>query len=86
MLRTDETAMTRAAVETWAHAVAVSGGMALVSDDLALLDASSHALLDDVIQIGREVDDAARQGPAPRCDDLIDTPVPTHLRGRRATT
>ena len=39
MLRTDETAMTPAAIETWAHAVAVSGGMALVSDDLALLDA-----------------------------------------------
>ena len=58
MLRTDETAMTPAAIETWAHAVAVSGGMALVSDDLALLDARARALLDDVVQIGREVDAA----------------------------
>ncbi len=54
--------------------------MALVSDDLALLDARSRALLDDVIQIGREVDDQTRQGPAPRCEDLLDAPIPTHLR------
>jgi alpha-galactosidase len=80
MLRTDETAMTPAAVETWARGVAVSGGMALVSDDLALLDSRAHALLDDVIQIGRQVDDQARQGPAPRCEDLLDGPIPTHLR------
>ena len=44
MLRTDETAMTPAAVETWARAVGVSGGMALVSDDLALLDSRSRAV------------------------------------------
>ena len=37
MLRTSETQMSAEAVHTWAHAVAVSGGMALVSDDLGLL-------------------------------------------------
>ncbi len=79
MLRTAETAMSPDAVRTWAHAVAVSGGMALVSDDLALLDAEAAALLDDVVAIGREVDAAATGGPAPRCDDLMDQPVPARL-------
>ena len=80
MLRTDETAMTPGAVETWAHAVAVSGGMALVSDDLALLGADARALLDDVVQIGRAVDAASTSGPAPRCEDLLDASVPRRLR------
>jgi alpha-galactosidase len=79
MLRTDETAMTPAAVETWAHAVAVSGGMALVSDDLALLNAEARALLDDVVQIGREVDAATQSGTTPRCDDLLERAVPQRL-------
>jgi alpha-galactosidase len=81
MLRTDETAMTSEAVTTWARAVAVSGGMALVSDDLALLGADARALLDDVVQIGREVDAAAQRGAAPRCDDLLERTVPQQLRG-----
>jgi alpha-galactosidase len=79
MLRTDETAMTPDAVETWARAVAVSGGMALVSDDLALLGPDSRALLDDVVQIGRQVDAAAVAGAAPTCPDLLDAAVPTRL-------
>jgi alpha-galactosidase len=81
MLRTDETAMSPAAVETWARAVAVSGGMALVSDDLALLGEDARALLDEVVQIGREVDLAAQRGPAPRCDDLLERSLPTRLSG-----
>jgi alpha-galactosidase len=79
MLRTAETSMSPDAVRTWAHAVAVSGGMALVSDDLGLLDAEAAALLDDVVAIGREVDAATATGPAPRCDDLMDHPVPQRL-------
>jgi alpha-galactosidase len=81
MLRTDETAMTPAAVETWARAVAVSGGMALVSDDLSLLDAAARKLLEEVTRIGRAVDDHARHGAAPRCEDLMTAAVPTRLRG-----
>jgi alpha-galactosidase len=80
MLRTDETAMSPAAVRTWANAVAVSGGMALVSDDLALLGDEAHALLDDVLAIGREVDAGATGGPAPRCEDLMVEAVPRTLR------
>jgi alpha-galactosidase len=80
MLRTAETSMTQEAVGTWAHAVAVSGGMALVSDDLALLDRGARSLLEEVVAIGRETDDEARTGPAPQCPDLMEHPVPARLR------
>ncbi|WP_208028235.1 glycoside hydrolase family 36 protein [Rhabdothermincola sediminis] len=79
MLRTDETDLTVEAITTWAHAVAVSGGMALVSDDLALLGAGARSLLDDVVVIGRAADRAAIEGAAPRCEDLMDAAVPTTL-------
>jgi alpha-galactosidase len=79
MLRTSETAMTVDAVRTWAHAVAVSGGMALVSDDLALLDREARALLDEVVSIGRATDQLARSAEAPGCPDLMDHAVPEHL-------
>jgi alpha-galactosidase len=60
MLRTTATRLTPAQVEQWALAVGESGGMALVSDDLSLLDASSRALLDRVIEMGRAADAASR--------------------------
>jgi len=81
MLRTEETAMTADAVRTWAHAVGVSGGMALVSDDLALLGPEARALLDDVVDIGRAVDAAARGGVVPVAGDLMDHEIPRHLAG-----
>ena len=46
----------------WALAVGESGGMALVSDDLALLDGASRALLDRVLAIGRDADAAVTDG------------------------
>jgi hypothetical protein len=56
MLRTTHTDLTPEQVRTWAMSVGESGGMVLVSDDLSLLDAGAHSLLDDVIATGREVD------------------------------
>jgi alpha-galactosidase len=79
MLRTEETAMSAEAVATWAHAVGVSGGMALVSDDLALLGPEARLLLDDVVAIGRVVDDAARAGAVPVSADLMDHEIPAKL-------
>ncbi|HEX4905083.1 MAG TPA: glycoside hydrolase family 36 protein [Acidimicrobiales bacterium] len=58
MLRTSETELTPEQVERWALAVGESGGMALVSDDLALLDDGSRALLDRVLALGRAADAA----------------------------
>ena len=80
MLRQSDTAMSPHAVQTWAHGVAVSGGMALVSDDLALLDDTARTLLDEVIEIGRESDAAAIAGTPARCDDLMHHAVPRDFR------
>jgi len=79
MLRTSETELSPEAARTWAHAVAVSGGMALVSDDLALLGPDARALLDDAVAIGRAVDQVAAAGDAPRCPDLLDHAIPHRL-------
>jgi alpha-galactosidase len=81
MLRTDHTQLTPEQVRAWALAVGVSGGMALVSDDLALLGPDARALLDEVIALGRESDaEAGRPGGAPaRCLDLMDADPPTRL-------
>jgi alpha-galactosidase len=79
MLRTERTRLTPDQARAWALAVGVSGGMALVSDDLALLDRSARALLDDVVALGRESDAAARRGATPRCPDLLDADPPAHL-------
>jgi alpha-galactosidase len=79
MLRTSETALTHEQAVTWAHAVGVSGGMAIVSDDLALLDDSAHTLLDEVVEIGRASDAAAVAGASARCDDLLDRTPPHRL-------
>ena len=62
-----------------ALAVGMSGGSVLVSDDLALLDGSARATLDEVIALGRRSDAAARSGPAPCTEDLMVATTPTTL-------
>jgi alpha-galactosidase len=79
MLRATSTELSPVASRTWAHAVAVSGGMALVSDDLAQLDASARAAFDEVIAIGRASDAAAAAGRPARTPDLLDRTVPGRL-------
>jgi alpha-galactosidase len=81
MLRTSETNLAPEQARAWALAVGVSGGMALVSDDLALLGGEERALLDEVLALGREVDAAAIAGTPPSCLDLLDADIPTTLRG-----
>jgi alpha-galactosidase len=79
MLRTAHTELTPEAVRAWALAVGMSGGMAIVSDDLALLDGDARRLLDEVLALGRAADDESRTGPPPRCDDLLDAATPSRL-------
>lgn len=79
MLRQKETALAPEAMRTWARTVGVSGGMALVSDDLALLDEEARALLDATIAIGRETDAAAVAGHTPRAADLLGQRLPAHF-------
>jgi alpha-galactosidase len=81
MLRTSDTALAPEAVRTWARAVGVSGGMALVSDDLALLDGASRRLLDEAVALGRASDDDARGGRSVAVPDLLDTATPTVMVG-----
>ena len=79
MLRTGDTDLSDAATRTWAHAVGVSGGMALVSDDLALLGSDARALLDEVLALGRSADADARSGGGARCPDLLEHAAPRRL-------
>ena len=65
MLRTDHTELEPEQMRAWALAVGVSGGMALVSDDLALLGDDARSLLDEVVALGREADAGPTRRAAP---------------------
>jgi alpha-galactosidase len=80
MLRHTATSLHPDAIETWARAVGLSGGMALVSDDLALLGPAERRLLDEVIAMGRAADTATGSNQ-PRCPDLLDLGLPRLLEG-----
>lgn len=79
MLRGADTELGEEQARAWAMAVAASGGMALLSDDLALLDAPARRLLDEVLAVGRQVDARAQAGTVPTCPDLLDRWTPTTL-------
>jgi alpha-galactosidase len=87
MLRTVDTALSPEAARGWARAVGVSGGMALVSDDLSLLGADARAVLDEVVALGRASDDAARAGRPVTVPDLMSAAAPTVIEagGHRLT-
>jgi alpha-galactosidase len=76
MLRTTQTRLDRNAARAWALVVGASGGMAMVSDDLSLLDKEAAAVLEESVELGRAVDQAAFAGDSPRCEDLMDKEVP----------
>ncbi len=76
MLRAERTTLEPEQMRAWALAVGVSGGMALVSDDLALLGPDARSLLDEVVALGREADAGAHP---PRCLDLMEVDPPTRL-------
>jgi alpha-galactosidase len=82
MLRTTDTSLSPEAGRAWALAVGVSGGMALLSDDLALLDHAARRLLDEVLELGRESDAAAVAGTPARCLELMESAMPVTLQAR----
>ena len=79
MLRTEHTRLEPAAARAWAEVVGVSGGLAVVSDDLALLGPGARSLLDEVVATGRASDELARAGRPARADDLMAAELPTTL-------
>ena len=79
MLRTSDTGLSAEAAAAWARTVGLSGGMVLVSDDLALLDDGARRLLDEVIALGTIADDGARAARGPRCPDLMEPSAPRRL-------
>ena len=82
MLRNAETELTSEQMRTWALAVGMSGGMALVSDDLALVGPEGRALLDEAVALGRASDAAARDGDVPTSPELLLGPTPGMLSTR----
>jgi len=85
MLRTTATDLSPAAVRTWADTIAMSGGMVLVSDDLALLDRSARSLLDETIALGRQVDAESVAGRTAYAPDLLERTLPTRLEAAGRT-
>jgi alpha-galactosidase len=81
MLRTEQTELPAAAAAVWAHTVGCSGGLALVSDDLALLGPAERRLLEETIATGRAADAAATQGEPARAVGLFETAGPVGLEG-----
>jgi len=79
MLRTTSTALDPSAASTWDNCVALSGGLVMVSDDLDLVGPEARARLDEIVAVGRESDDEARQGRPPLSPDLLEHAVPTTL-------
>ncbi len=79
MLRTRHTRLRPEAATTWARTVGLSGGMALVSDDLSLLGHPARDLLDECLALGRDSDAAARAGRTPRVGNLLDAAMPTDM-------
>ncbi len=71
MLRREATSLTPEQIETWTRVVEASGGMALVSDDLALVPAEARRRFDELLQQSRAVDAVAAAGQTPRCTDLM---------------
>jgi alpha-galactosidase len=64
MLRTKQTRLTEAQIQEWARTIGESGGMVLVSDDLALLGDDAKRLLDETIATAKRRDSAWAGGPA----------------------
>ncbi len=81
LLRTRHTRLAAEQAMTWANVVGISGGMVLVSDDLALLGGRERGLLEETLTFGRTSDEEARAGRPPRCPDLFAPNGPSRLVG-----
>jgi len=81
MLRETGTDLAPGEARTLAAAVAATGGMVLLSDDVPSLGAGSRALLATTLRLAREVDDAAPVGVA-RVPGILEREFPAEVRAR----
>ena len=79
MLRMSDTQLSEDAARMWAQTVGCSGGLVLLSDDLARLDRASRTQLEQVIELARVADADARTGRTPRAEGLLDPAGPHGL-------
>jgi len=74
MARSKQSSLTRDEVRALAASIAVTGGMAIFSDDVPALTAEERATVRDTIALAREVDEAAHAGTA-RAARLLDAEI-----------
>jgi alpha-galactosidase len=74
MARSKQSSLTRDEVRALAASIAVTGGMAIFSDDVPALTAEERATVRDTIALAREVDEAAHAGTA-RAAGLLDAEI-----------
>ena len=86
MLRREGTELDDAAARAWGETVACSGGLVLVSDDLARLGAAERRELAVITERGRAADAGSLAGQTPRCVGLLDPAGPSGLAGSGGRT
>lgn len=86
MLRHDGTQLDESAARAWGQTVGCSGGLVLVSDDLARLGPDERRALDAIIDRGRAADAGSLDRNPPRCDGLLDPAGPSGLAGSGGRT
>lgn len=81
MTRSEDTALAPDEARTLAAAVAVTGGLAIVSDDVPRLGAASRSLVRDTLALARRVDAGGPTGTA-RAVDFLAGEMPTAVTAR----
>jgi alpha-galactosidase len=74
MARSKQSSLTRDEVRTLAISIAVTGGMAIFSDDVPALTAEERTMVRETLALAREVDEAAHSGTA-RAMDMLDAEI-----------
>ncbi len=77
MARTTQTLLAPAESAALAHAIAISGGMTVLSDEIELLDPAARARVRETIEVARIVDAAVSDGEHHRVD-LLGSAMPRH--------
>ncbi len=86
MLRRDGTQLSAAAAEAWGETVGCSGGLVLVSDDLARLGPEARRELDAIVEHGRAADAGRAPAGRPGASTSSTRPGPSGVAGAGGRT